>query len=58
MTASVRTASSSGVHFEFSFNRLSPNGVDIGGGLVRLEEGRGKVAEVCGAVEVRVWAIG
>jgi hypothetical protein len=40
VTASMRMASSSGVHFEFSFNRLSPSGEDIDGGLVQWGGGR------------------
>ena len=38
VTASMRTASSSGVHLEFSFNRLSPKVVDMDGEADRLEE--------------------
>jgi hypothetical protein len=41
VTASIRTASSSGVHLEFSFSRLSPKVVDI-------VEGVGE----CGGIEV------
>lgn len=39
----MRMASSSGVHLEFSFNRLSPKVVDIGGELFKLEEGGGEM---------------
>ena len=39
MTASMRMASSSGVHLEFSFNRLSPRVVDIGERLLEREGG-------------------
>ena len=34
----MRIASSSGVHLEFSFSRLSPKEVDIGGVLLRRRE--------------------
>jgi len=49
MTASVSMASSSGVHLEFSFSRLSPKVVDIDGG-------RRRAAGECDEIGVWVWA--
>ena len=68
VTASMRTASSSGVHLEFSFSRLSPKVVDIDRGVYKQEgddrramglkvewgnQSRGRAVYICGIRSIR-----